>query len=60
MGGVTVSTDSTLKVWGLETALPLATFHCDARALHCACLGNRNFMVTDGADRLYFLRLVED
>jgi hypothetical protein len=32
--------DHTLKVWDLETGLPLAPFHCDAGARCCAFAGD--------------------
>jgi hypothetical protein len=47
--------DSTLKVWDLETGLPLVRLHCDASLRRCTCAGGGKIIAGDAGGRLYFL-----
>ena len=56
---VSASADKALKVWDLDTGLPIATFHCDAAAGCCACADEGRIVAGDGGGRVYILRLEE-
>jgi len=56
---ISASGDKTLKVWDLDTGLPIATFHCDGPANCCACADERRIVAGDEGGRVYILRLEE-
>ncbi len=59
MRAVSASWDRMLKVWDLDTGLCIATFHCDALALCCACATPNRIVAGDEGGRVYFLALEE-
>ena len=56
---VSASEDKTLKVWDLETGLPVVRFHCDASPGCCTFAGGRKIIAGDSGGRLHFLLLEE-
>jgi WD40 repeat protein len=56
---VSASSDYTLKVWDLETGLPLVRFHCDARLRCCTFARGGKVIAGDDGGRLHFLLLEE-
>ena len=56
---VSASWDKTLKVWDLDTGLPIATFHCEGEAHCCAFADQRRIVAGDEFGRVYFLVLEE-
>jgi WD40 repeat protein len=56
---VSASWDNTLKVWGLESGLCLATFRCNGQAHSCACGPHNRIVAGDQGGRVYFLALEE-
>jgi WD40 repeat protein len=56
---VSASGDQALKVWDLETGLPLVRFHCDAGLRCCTFAGKQKIIAGDQGGRLHFLLLEE-
>jgi hypothetical protein len=47
------------EVWGLDIGLPIAIFHCDARARCYAAVDERR-VIRDAGGRVYLLSLRND
>jgi WD40 repeat protein len=56
---VSASSDSTLKVWNLESGAIIAAFTADARVFCGTWAGDRNIVAGDELGRVHFLELVE-
>jgi hypothetical protein len=56
---LSASDDKTLKVWHLESELPVATFHCDVGVMCCAIARACMIIAGDGGGRAHFLALEE-
>jgi hypothetical protein len=56
---VSASQDQTLKVWDLESGLPVTTFYCDAGVLRCAIARGRIIIAGDAGGCVHFLALEE-